>query len=59
MGDANGDGIVDISDVLCIVDYILGKKVEKFDSSAADLNADHIIDITDVLSVVDVILGKK
>ena len=58
MGDANGDGIVDISDVLCIVDYILGKKVEKFDSSAADLNADHIIDITDVLSVVDVILGK-
>ena len=58
MGDVNGDGAIDISDVLCVVDYILGKKVEPFDASVADLNTDQAIDISDVLLIVDVILGK-
>ena len=58
MGDVNGDGVIDISDVLCVVDYILGKKVEPFDRSVADLNTDNAIDISDVLLLVDMILGK-
>ena len=58
MGDVNGDGVIDISDVLCVVDYILGKKVEPFNRSLADLNTDNAIDISDVLLLVDMILGK-
>ena len=56
-GDVNYDGEVDISDVLCVVDYILGKTLVGFDVSAADLNQDATIDISDVLLLVDIILG--
>ena len=58
-GDVNGDEVIDISDVLCTVDYILGKYVEKFNVDLADLNNDHAIDISDVLIIVDIILGKN
>ena len=57
VGDVNHDGEVDITDVLCVVDYILGKPLEGFDVSAADLNQDAAIDISDVLLIVDLILG--
>lgn len=58
-GDVNSDGQIDISDVLCTVDYILGKHVEQFNVDLADLNNDHTIDISDVLIIVDIILGKN
>ena len=57
-GDVNSDGQIDISDVLCTVDYILGKQVMSFNVDVADLNNDHSIDISDVLIIVDIILGK-
>ena len=56
-GDANYDGDIDISDVLLIVDHILGKNTPAFHIDNADLNSDGQIDISDVLSVVDIILG--
>ena len=58
IGDANGDGTVDISDVLVTVDYILGKQVSVFFFKNADVNFDNSIDISDVLGIVDIILGK-
>ena len=57
-GDVNNDGALDISDVLCTVDYILGKDVSDFDANVADVNKDGDIDISDVLMIVDIILGK-
>ncbi len=57
LGDVNHSGEVDISDVLCVVDYILGKPLESFDVTAADLNNSGVIDISDVLLLVDIILG--
>lgn len=59
MGDVNNDGCVDISDVLLIVDEILGKNPEGFIRANADINQDDVIDISDVLLVVDIILGKN
>ncbi len=58
-GDANGDGAVDISDVLLTVDYILGKEALSFVKEAADMNKDTVIDISDVLLIVDKILGRE
>ena len=57
-GDANGDGEVNISDVLVTVDYILGKQVSVFIFKNADVNFDESIDISDVLEIVNIILGK-
>ncbi len=58
MGDANGDGSVDISDVLLTVDYVLGKSVSSFIFLNADMDQSGRIDISDVLAIVDKILGK-
>ena len=58
MGDANGDGTVDISDVLVTVDYVLGKNPDPFIIANADMDLTGQIDISDVLMIVDKILGK-
>ena len=58
MGDVNGDGAVDISDVLLAVDYVLGKRPDPFIFANADMDLTGQIDISDVLLIVDKILGK-
>ena len=51
-GDANGDGKVDISDVLTIVDYKLDRN-PKIIMKNSDLNGDKVVDLTDALIIVD------
>lgn len=58
-GDVNSDGSVDISDVVLMVNYILGN-----DSSAnvlqnGDMNDDQRVDISDVVAIVNIILGNN
>ncbi len=57
-GDANCDGTIDISDVLTVVDAILGKSLRMYCQANADVNEDSVVDISDVLTIVDIILGK-
>ena len=57
-GDANGDNETDITDVLVIVDYILGRALNSFIFANADLDSNGAIEITDALKVVDIILGR-
>ena len=58
MGDVNGDGIVDVTDVNLAIDYILGKATPVFIFSAADIDGNGIIDVSDVNSIIDIILGR-
>ncbi len=55
LGDVNGDGQVDISDVNAVINMMLGK-AEMVD--AADINGDGQIDISDVNAVINLMLGK-
>jgi hypothetical protein len=55
-GDANGDGVVDVADVVAIVNYILEKPSDNFDFKAADVNGDGNVDVGDVVAVVNIIL---
>lgn len=57
-GDANGDGIVNITDAVGIVNYILKKVQGNFIFEAADMNGDGIINVTDAVQVINVILKK-
>jgi hypothetical protein len=53
-GDANGDGMVNITDVTALIDYLLsGVPV---DEDAADCNHDGAINITDVTALIDYLL---
>ena len=56
-GDVNADGIRDVTDVMLIVNYILGNEIEDFDSSKSDLDDNNITDVTDVMILVGIILG--
>ena len=54
VGDVNIDGLVDISDVVALVNMILGT-TEK--NAPADVNNDGLVDISDVVALVNIILG--
>ena len=57
MGDVNGDGSVSVTDVVSIINYILGNHVAKFQEVAADANCDGTIAITDVVALINIILN--
>ena len=55
-GDANGDGEVNVSDIVEIVNYIMNKPSDKFVFAAADLNEDGEVNVTDIVKVVNIIM---
>jgi len=57
-GDANGDGVVNVSDVASIVNYMLEKSADNFSKDAADVNGDNNIDVSDVVKTVGIIVGQ-
>ncbi|MBQ4138720.1 MAG: dockerin type I repeat-containing protein, partial [Muribaculaceae bacterium] len=55
VGDVNGDGRVNVSDVTTLVNMILG--VIPKDETRADINGDGKINVSDVTALVNIILG--
>ena len=51
LGDVNGDGIVNVTDVVCLVSYILGSNTTDIILEAADVNGDGDINITDAVGI--------
>ena len=58
IGDADGDGAIDVNDVTSIINYILDKPVANFIKAAADVDGDGVIDVNDVQSTINIILKK-
>ena len=56
-GDVNGDGTVDIADVNCVINVILGSEDASKYSGRADVNGDGAVDIADVNAIINIILG--
>ena len=58
-GDANSDGVVDTSDAVSILLYIVSKiQFTETQKLAADVNRDKIIDTSDAVTVLLYIVGK-
>lgn len=57
-GDANGDGKVNVTDIVEIVSYIMGKPSNRFVFTAADVTGDGDVNVTDIVSVVNIILSN-
>ena len=53
-GDLNGDGILNILDVVVLVNIVLGGS-EPID--AGDLNGDGIINVLDIVALIEIILN--
>ena len=58
IGDADGDGFVDVNDVTSTINYILNKPVANFVKEAADMDQDGKIDVNDVQAIIYKALGK-
>ena len=58
-GDANGDGIVTVVDVMLTVSYILNGNAEAFFFDNADIDENGIITITDVMSIVNIVFSRE
>jgi len=56
-GDATGDKLVDVDDIVAIVNHILGNTVVNFSEKAADVNGDGKIDVDDIVGVANIILN--
>ncbi len=57
MGDVNGDGDVSVTDVMMMVNYLMGHVSDNMIEANADVNGDGDVSVTDVMGVVKIILN--
>lgn len=58
IGDANGDGKIDVADIVGVNDYLLLSLTDNFDETAADANKDGHISVSDISAIIDLILAQ-
>lgn len=58
-GDVNGDKKVNVTDVMCVANYIVGITPEVFVEDAADVNASGSINITDLIAIANIAVGNS
>jgi len=54
LGDINGDGVLNILDIVSLVNLVLASSYD----NNADINQDNTLNILDIVSLVNLILGK-
>lgn len=57
-GDANGDGTVNVTDIVETVKYILNNPSTSFNFAAADVNGDGQVNVTDIVCMVSIIMSS-
>lgn len=57
-GDVNGDGVVNVSDVTDLVDYILNGVGSSLVVEACDINDDNVVNVSDITEIVNIILSN-
>ena len=56
-GDVNFDGSLDVTDVVSVINFILGGTFTEEQELTADMNQDGIVNILDVIIIVNEVLG--
>ena len=56
-GDANKDGVVNVTDIMAVANYILNIGMTVFDEKAADVNGDNVVNVTDIMGIANIILN--
>ncbi len=58
VGDVNGDGNVDVTDVVNLANAVMGEATANFNQLSADVNSDGEVDVTDVVALANSVMGK-
>lgn len=57
-GDVDGNGLVNIVDIVLAVNYLIGSQMpDAYQTFQADVNEDGSLDITDIVLMVNIVLG--
>ncbi len=59
LGDVNGDGDINVTDVVALVGYLMGNVGDTFIAENADVNSDSDISVGDVTDLVALVIGKQ
>ncbi len=57
-GDANQDGLVNVTDIVATVNYIMENPSGTFSTVAADVNKDGIVNVSDIVGMVNIIMSS-
>ncbi len=58
-GDANGDGLINVLDVIAVASQFAGHAVDPFCFYSADINQDGAIDILDIIGIITIFTQGK
>lgn len=58
-GDANGDGAVDVTDAVAVINAYLSGDNSAINVGVADVNHDSVIDITDAVAIINLYLNSQ
>ncbi len=58
-GDANGDGSVDVTDAVAVINAYLTSDQSGINAGVADVNHDGVIDITDAVAIINLYLNSQ
>ncbi len=59
LGDANGDGNVDVMDITTLIDAIMGNDPDPFVFYSADVKQDDEINVMDITGLIDIIMNSS
>lgn len=59
LGDVNSDGIINVTDVMQLVNYLVGNTTAGFNVEFADMNGDGDYTVTDVMLLVNIIVSSS
>lgn len=59
MGDVNNDGVVSISDAVCIISWLQENTLPVFIEGAADYNKDGSITVSDAIAIIQALLNEE
>ena len=58
LGDANGDGEVDVRDLVLTVNLAIGNTPPNIIQRACDMNSDNAVDVRDIVLLANFIIGN-
>ena len=58
-GDVNGDGKVNVADIVELLNHLNGNPTKNFNASEADANNDGVIDKNDVVAIADIVYARN
>lgn len=58
LGDINEDGLINVTDVSLLINYLLGSMPSEFNAANANVNQDNIINVSDATMLINMVLNS-